>query len=62
MAGGSAHRDPDVARETAWDVSLRVLRPLIGPALFGLALVNILIGLLTALAWERVGDFMQVMA
>lgn len=61
MAGGSAHRDPDVARETAWDVNLRVLRPMIGQALFGLALINVLMGLLTALAWERVGDFMQVM-
>lgn len=61
MAGGSAHRDPDIARETAWDVRLRVWGPMIGNALAGAALVNLLAGQMWSTAAERIGDFTQVM-
>lgn len=62
MAGGSAHRDADVAREAARDVSPRVWRPLISAALFGAALINLVAGLWWATAGDRIGDFTQVMA
>lgn len=62
MAGGSADRDPDVARETARDISPRVRGRLIGAALAAAAAVNVLAGLFWATSWERIGDFTQVMA
>lgn len=61
MAGGSAHRDPDVARETAWDVGLRPAWPIVRAALLAWALLNILTGLFWATGWQRAGDFLQVM-